>query len=156
LLGEVVRTCRECGSAKPLTDFYKNKQCRLGRTTTCIACEWVRRKKWYSDNREARQIAANKRNQERKRELVVRFGDKCVDCCNSFPICVYQFHHLDPAGKDMNPSAAITMNKENRERELAKCVMLCANCHMIRHYGKSDRTVRLEEENGARELAAAS
>lgn len=141
------KKCNACGQFKLLEEYHPNKQCSSGVTGTCRDCEWVRRKQWYADNRQRRQEAANLRNKKRKLELVNGFGNKCLDCNNTYPICVYQFHHLDPLGKDMNPSAAIAMSKENRERELSKCVMLCANCHMIRHYGKSDLTDRLEEEN---------
>lgn len=43
---------------------------------------------------------------------------------------------LDPKQKDMNPSKALTLAKEKAWKELDKCVILCANCHKIRHFGK--------------------
>jgi hypothetical protein len=136
------KLCNKCDTWKVLSDYHNNKACSGGVTGTCRDCEWVRRKQWYADNRTRRQQLANERNQSRKQELVNRFGNKCFDCNSGFPICVYDFHHLDPSGKDMNPSAAMTLSEQKREKELAKCVMLCANCHRIRHFDR-----KVEDEN---------
>ena len=135
------KCCRLCKEYKELQHFHPNKTCSYGVVGTCKVCAKIRVRKWYSDNRKRRQYLANKRNQDRKKELILRFGGICFDCKNIYPQCVYQFHHLDPSQKDFNPSAALTMRKDRMEKELAKCVMLCANCHLIRHYG------RTEEEN---------
>lgn len=65
---------------------------------------------------------------------VDRFGNKCNDCGESFPLCVYDFHHVD-GSKELNPSKAMALSFEVAEREMSKCIMLCANCHRIRHFG---------------------
>lgn len=132
------KECRECKEVKPLPAFHPNKQCKLGVVGTCRSCTRERISKWYSDNRKARQEDANLRNYERKRKIVEHFGNKCADCNTTYPQCVYQFHHLDPKGKDVNPSYAMTKRPSEMWKELAKCVMLCANCHMIRHHGKEE------------------
>lgn len=129
-----MKSCKKCGETKPLSAFYPNKQCSQGVTGTCRECTADRRNQWYADNRERRQEVANKANQDRKREAVEAFGDKCFDCGMTYKQCVYQFHHLDPKEKDINPSEAFKSPRKMWE-ELRKCVMLCANCHMVRHYG---------------------
>lgn len=67
--------------------------------------------------------------------MVEHFGDKCYDCDTTFPQCVYEFHHLDPNEKDVNPSKALTWSEDRMWKELNKCIMLCSNCHKIRHFG---------------------
>ena len=134
--GDLSKSCKVCGESKPLSEFHKNKQCSMGVVGTCRTCTGDRISRWYSDNRKRRQEVANEKNRKRKRQLVEHFGDKCLDCGQSFPQCVYQFHHLDPKEKDVNPSYAITQKPSKMWEELSKCVMLCANCHLIRHYGK--------------------
>lgn len=131
----VTKKCNICKQDKPITEYYPNKQCKHGVVGTCRPCYAIRIGTWYSDNRSRRQQAANERNQKRKREVVDHFGNKCYDCGQSYQQCVYQFHHLDPNEKDVNPSYAIT-TPNKMWKELDKCVMLCANCHMIRHHGK--------------------
>lgn len=132
-----VKQCNKCSVIKPLTEYYPNKSCSLGVVGTCRQCSRDSRGNWYSENRERRQEAANTRNQVRKLKAILSFGDRCADCEKSFPACVYQFHHLDPTQKDVNPSYAMAGSEETMWKELKKCVMLCANCHMIRHHGRN-------------------
>lgn len=129
-----VKQCRVCKMIKPLSEYHPNKSCKQGVVGTCRICCSFRIQAWYSDNRAVRQKDANKRNQQKKQKAVDFFGGKCLDCQRSYPNCVYQFHHIDPKEKDMNPSYALANSETKMWKELSKCVMLCANCHMIRHY----------------------
>lgn len=69
-------------------------------------------------------------------------GERCCrDCGESDPI-VLQFHHLDPTTK--NPRMATKIQKTGYQRgikfyelgwedmfkEVEKCIVLCANCHL--------------------------
>lgn len=132
----LTKRCTICKEDKTLDNYHPNKSCKYGVVATCKPCSAIRIAQWYSDNRSKRQQLANERNQKRKREAVDRFGDKCFDCKLTYPQYVYQFHHLDPEHKDVNPSYAMSKNPTNMWKELDKCIMLCANCHMIRHHGK--------------------
>ena len=59
-------------------------------------------------------------------------GGSCIDCgYNKCPAAMH-FHHLDPSQKDFRISQ--TTNLEKMYIELAKCVLLCANCHAERHW----------------------
>jgi hypothetical protein len=129
------KVCRICQNSKPISEYYPNKHCKYGVVGTCKICYNPRISQWYADNRKDRQDKANDRNRSRKQEAVDRFGNQCEDCKQSYPNYVYQFHHLDPSQKDVNPSKAMASPTKMWE-ELAKCVMLCANCHMIRHHRK--------------------
>ncbi len=133
---ELTKKCNRCSEIKPISEYHLNKQCRLGVVGTCKLCNKQRLDKYYSENRSVRQKSANKRNQERKDEAVKHFGGVCFDCKQLFPNCVFQFHHLDPTKEDVNPSYAISSSPQRMWEELSKCVMLCANCHLIRHFGK--------------------
>ena len=62
---------------------------------------------------------------------------KCVDCNISYPetpYTVFDFHHLEPKHKDMDWSKIRLTSNEKMKIELDKCVLLCANCHRIRHF----------------------
>lgn len=133
---DATKKCNVCNIIKPITAFHPNKQCKQGVVGTCRICTGERISEWYFNNQKRRQQVVNEKNKNRKREVVEHFGNKCADCKNSFPQYVYQFHHLDPTKKDVNPSYAMSKRPSEMWKELDKCVMLCANCHMIRHYGK--------------------
>jgi hypothetical protein len=66
----------------------------------------------------------------------------CADCGNSFPIFCMDFHHIDeqdPFLKKSKKTQSVKHFLKRRSRqkideELDKCVVLCANCHRIRHH----------------------
>lgn len=130
---DATKECRVCKEVKPITDFHPNKQCKQGVVGTCRTCSRVRIADWYKSKRKERQDDANLRNRTKKQMAVDLFGGVCFDCKQSYPNCVFQFHHLDPGSKDFNPSYAMANGLTKMWKELAKCVMLCANCHIIRH-----------------------
>lgn len=121
-----VKLCKKCGVVKD-RQHYTQKLHKNGRhysTTYCKPCT----AKLHSGRNRINRLKA-------KQEWIEKFGGKCLDCSNKFPICVYEFHHLNPKDKDISPGQLFVMKKSKQESELAKCVMLCANCHRIRHYG---------------------
>jgi hypothetical protein len=62
----------------------------------------------------------------------------CMDCKQKFPSFVMDFDHRDPSiklfgvGKNMGRSVATLL------AEIAKCDVVCANCHRIRTHGESN------------------
>jgi NAD-dependent dihydropyrimidine dehydrogenase PreA subunit len=77
-----------------------------------------------------------------KEYWVQRFGGVCHDCKQVYPSYVYDFHHIN-GDKEESPSHLIR-NKgiDNAAvlEELNKCILLCANCHRIRHHGPTSET----------------
>lgn len=80
------------------------------------------------------------RVKDRKKKLAKWFfeykkGLKCSVCSESHPATI-DFHHLDIKKKD-NGISHLVYNGYSIERikqELAKCEVLCANCHRKAHY----------------------
>ncbi len=72
---------------------------------------------------------ANYRRRAKDR-LVSEGGGRCRLCGYDRYQGALQFHHLDPSSKQFELSRrGITRNLDERRREAAKCVLLCANCH---------------------------
>lgn len=75
------------------------------------------------------------RRRLRKLQAIDYKGGHCEDCGHANPIPdVFDFHHKDPSSKDLEPSRMFRLAWENVVGELDKCVLLCANCHRIRHF----------------------
>jgi hypothetical protein len=94
---------------------------------------------YYGDGRTKRKAENHRinvmmRRDNHKQQLVEHFNNKCKDCGNSFPICCYDFHHIDPSKKSFEIAPRLDGNIETIMEEVAKCVMICSNCHRIRHY----------------------
>lgn len=69
------------------------------------------------------------------KEKAIQFkGGKCMDCNLIYPRPeIYQFHHLNPDEKDVSWNKLRIRSWEKIIKELDKCVLLCAHCHIIRH-----------------------
>ncbi len=72
-----------------------------------------------------------------KRDEVYRYKESvpCADCGNFFPHYVMDFDHVR-GEKEFNISSLIS-SRGTRKRiwdEIAKCDVVCANCHRIRTY----------------------
>jgi len=79
-------------------------------------------------------ISVDKRRKKIKNFAVEYCGGKCYDCGKIYPNAVYDFHHLDESIKDFGiGSKGYTRSWDKIKKELEKCVMLCANCHRMRH-----------------------
>lgn len=71
----------------------------------------------------------------RQREVIQVAKDvPCTDCGQRFPPFVMDFDHRDPSTKSFNVGAALGLMKsvEAILVEIAKCDVVCANCHRIR------------------------
>lgn len=62
-------------------------------------------------------------------------GGKCEKCGYSKNLSALEFHHTDPSVKDFQLDLRIFSNLSNKllEKEILKCILLCANCHRELH-----------------------
>lgn len=112
------KTCKVCsGSFKPTG----------GKQFACAKCAHV-----YWKQKHAEQC--RRRSRQRKLDGIEYLGGKCVDCGGVYHPAIYEFHHLDPSIKDSDGSDFVQRRKETMLKELDKCVLLCANCHRMRHH----------------------
>lgn len=99
----------------------------------CASCHRIRH------SRSERQLKAEREarlRRDRKARAVTRMGERCFACDRSGPHQLFEFHHLDASEKDFGISEDGIMRRwEKVIAELAKCVMLCANCHREVHAG---------------------
>lgn len=71
-----------------------------------------------------------------KARAVEYMGSDCSGCGRAGPQAIFEFHHLDPSEKEFGITQdGIPRRWEKIVAELAKCVMLCANCHREVHAG---------------------
>lgn len=143
--------CHKCNNTKPTTEFYKNRKRIDGLAANCKTCDNVRIRKYQQqpEIRELRKLDNQKRRKNRaayyakyaaeyrlkhKIKAIEMLGNQCADCKQQYPTSVYDFHHLDPLEKDAPPASILNKSWDNITKELSKCILLCANCHRIRHH----------------------
>lgn len=116
-------------------NFKKNKV-TLRSKAEAIKLSEPKRNKEGSSNPNWKNGRSNK--VEFKLKLATYAGSKCKDCnieASSKNYSIFEFHHLDPSGKDFAIGEAFTLKKSDIEifLEIDKCDLLCANCHRLRH-----------------------
>ena len=103
----VIRHCRRHGMTEFWLEgrgYYRCKRCRMERV--------VRRRRRV------------------KAILVEEAGGRCALCGYDRCVGALQFHHVDPHSKSFHLSMqGVTRSLARARAEMAKCVLLCANCH---------------------------
>jgi transposase len=62
--------------------------------------------------------------------LVAEAGGRCCLCGYDRCVSALEFHHLDPATKRLGIAAGgLSHSLQTLRGEIAKCVLLCSNCH---------------------------
>jgi hypothetical protein len=80
--------------------------------------------------KKCRSGSVTKQRQKLAAKLISEAGGKCVRCGYNKSQRSLQFHHRDPATKTGTVSLMIRDRKHDRAKiEIAKCDLLCANCH---------------------------
>lgn len=126
--------CTTCNKYKDIKEFRANKTKKDGYQHYCIGCDKNYQKQWYQKNKERLITKAkenNIKNATEMRQLVLNYlkNNSCVHCGES-NILVLEFDHLKD--KKFNIAQLANKWKENLLSEMAKCQVLCANCHKIK------------------------
>lgn len=105
-----------------------------------VRAEYVRTR--YANNPEFREaqkkrVKATRVRWTKKNRLLLEEAKRvgCA-CCPERAACCLVFHHLDPKKKDERVSQLVGHGSPYKLlKEMAKCIVLCANCHMKHHAG---------------------
>jgi len=110
--------------------FEEAKKCVL----LCANCHRLRHWQMRSASPKSSPVVEHRRR--RKAQAVIYMGAVCYACERSGPPPIFEFHHWDPETKAFGISQdGNTRSWARVVEELAKCVMLCANCHREVHAG---------------------
>lgn len=149
-----VKTCSKCGKEKPTSEFYKYGGQRLDLHSECKTC-------FNSRNRGRKEYhrSYNHLHREEKREHYLKhkehlielahvshlkikwkyiqlLGGKCQECsmiATKDNICIFDFHHMELIKKQRNERRG-TENPYNKNFDTSKVILLCANCHRLKHH----------------------
>lgn len=130
------KICTKCGEEKPIEMFAKRTA-----TTYRNECKVCKQKM---------QGETERYNHEESRKYLISIKTKCVKCGETRHY-VLEFHHVDPSQKEnaiseiMQKNWSISRKIEALNKEIAKCVLLCANCHREFHYNNTNTGQTLEE-----------
>lgn len=78
-------------------------------------------------------LCKNKRITEKRKKIKLDAGGKCTTCGYDKCLEALEWHHLDETKKEFSIRDLQDVSKARLEKELEKCVLLCANCHREVH-----------------------
>jgi hypothetical protein len=130
-------SCRTCD--KPLTGKQRkfcSPRCRQK------AFYEVNPRKTKSYDEDYRALNRDKRNandrarhaQGRTYLQQIKTEKGCARCGYNEHPAALDFNHIDPTTKSFNIASCASHSKELLDAEIAKCEILCANCHRIHTY----------------------
>jgi bacterioferritin-associated ferredoxin len=124
------KVCRGCGELLPLSEFGSDASRVNGLKSRCRSCM-----------RAYEVILKSKRNQVNYayvRNLKENFP--CTDCGQKYPYYVMDFDHI---GTDKSNNVSEMVNRFGLAtiiKEIAKCELICSNCHRIRTHKRRQST----------------
>jgi hypothetical protein len=130
-----MRTCGRCAKVKAFEEFAWRRKARSQRDNYCRPCRAAYKQEHYAANKQRYIDRALRRKQaiaeERACYLVEFFRTHpCVDCGESDPV-VLEFDHLGDKAFNIGSSLR-DRSWESLLAEMAKCEVVCANCHRRR------------------------
>lgn len=132
-----MRKCNQCLETKPLTEFGFNKSQPEGKGYMCKPCRRIYDKKYYAAD-PIKGRAKTKKHKDIKvplnREIIWEaIQAPCHDCGLVDPV-VMEFDHRPDEVKlyDIGRMVGNTYSLETLRVEIAKCDVVCANCHRRR------------------------
>lgn len=135
-----MKTCNVCGESKPLDRFNLHGGGSQGRRPQCADCRKATR------NPPSAEAAARRKAKRDERYAYmdrVKLESGCADCGYRDHAVALDFDHAF-GQKEFGISylAKSALGWDIVEAELAKCEVVCANCHRVRTKARSDWTPR--------------
>ena len=127
--------CGGCKQDLSLDNFAKNSSRKDGVQTRCRACKKKHDADYYKRNKQY-YLDYNKKQYKKRFQDVSDYKQQhgCKNCDENNPCCL-DFHHPDN-NKDENVARLMTNGSNKRLwNEIAKCVVVCSNCHRKIHAG---------------------
>lgn len=152
--------CLGCGTEKEESDFHKESSRIDGLATQCKACRSAHYKKTYQSKKDKLRAGIVARRKELAARVEALKRQPCMDCGGTFAPYVMDFDHRDGNDKVKGISTFISRGSWTRiEAEIAKCDLVCANCHRIRTFTRLrglDAVPKRPTELPAKQLLAGS
>lgn len=96
------------------------------------------RRRHYERNKDAYKRRAAERTAEMRQYVrEIKASTPCADCRVQYPFYVMQFDHARGAKVASINLMAARGNQERLDAEIAKCDVVCANCHAVRTFKRA-------------------
>jgi hypothetical protein len=129
-----IRQCGRCRRKLPTSAFARYGS---GFQSYCRDCQRDYDAAWYRANKKRRQAKVRADRQAHVTWLdSLKEGKPCADCGQVYPPYVMEWDHLPGSAKSLvlADTRRAAYGKNRILAELAKCELVCANCHRVRTF----------------------
>lgn len=129
-----LQRCNKCNRDLPKSEWFPSAW-KGRKAARCKSCHWEYYKGRVQDDSNyflKYQNARRKVGYERITALKSSLG--CQRCGYNEHPAALDFHHRDPSQKKMGIPNVWNLSWEKALLEIAKCDLLCSNCHRIHHF----------------------
>lgn len=130
-----IKHCTACCIDMPLTEFGRDSTVSDGKRAQCKRCAAKQVLKAYRENggREKQHARRKALAAERYQKLEVIKDVPCADCGGRFPRICMDFDHVrGEKVESISRMIRMAFSWEAILAEIAKCEVVCSNCHRIR------------------------
>jgi predicted kinase len=149
--GVLHKRCSKCEKSKPLDDFNKASKSPDGKQGYCRECGRTASKNNYYDCKEGHKVTRKQFNENLQyRVAAIKAVTPCADCGAVLdPVCM-DFDHLPGFTKEHNIVDMVRrrMTWSKIEVEMAKCEVVCANCHRLRTKRRRVKNAQMQGVQG--------
>lgn len=137
------RTCCSCRETKPIGEFPRRSRDGSKVHSRCRPCAAVYKREWYQQRRND-VIARVRRNRDRtarhdRLKLRAYLAEhSCIDC-GECDLDVFEFDHLRDKTTDVSTMVRTGWSWRRILDEIAKCEVVCTNCHKRRTHQRRKR-----------------
>ena len=130
-----MKTCSKCGKRKRRSDFHPHKHTKDRLRPECKKCNLEHAERYRNRPERIEARHENYLNRTARLQVIIdeAKGSVCQRCGGEFPSYVLEFHHQVAADKEF-PISAFRHSETKLRAEIAKCDVLCANCHRTVEY----------------------
>jgi endo-1,4-beta-mannosidase len=135
------KLCPKCNKTHSVEDFPRTGTRRRSWCKTCWKQKDIEyHAEWYKKNKEkhcARVELRRKKHSAELRKYISTIKKKCSVCGYDKYDKALEYHHINNDNKDCAIAVMVSngYSKERINKEIAKCIVLCANCHREVHGG---------------------
>jgi hypothetical protein len=135
-----MKQCPKCKVEKSLSEYHIRTGKRAGTPSSyCKACMAAYSRQHYLSNKGEGKHSAHKAYIQRCKDYVrqIKEAAPCKDCEQKYPFYVMQFDHL----YDKKMSVSQLFSRGGMPKilsEIAKCEIVCANCHAKRTWKRNN------------------
>ena len=134
----MTKVCSMCGERKHVDEFAFRSSVAGTRRSECRDCHNKKKRDYYKKANAAKTKhyeGQKVRTREHRLWLREQKNKPCFDCGVKYPYYVMQFDHVR-GEKEFTIAYAASYSKKRLLNEMAKCDLVCANCHSERTYSR--------------------